>query len=164
MCKIEDTLFKLGIPTYRMPIYVPFGTSPELTIQLPKELPSQIGWIYGLSTLTDNVTPDNQPVISFAQAVNLFLYLKSGQSTFIEAIRIDELMFLSATGVNWRYYPVNIPSSISLDQSYIQNPTGIVAVTKLFLTLNLHYIDLKTYNYLVQTGKLLQNGQLVDGK
>lgn len=149
----EQLFFNLGIPTYMQSIYVTITNT--RTINFPKQMPNQIGWIYGISTYCDGVTPDNQTLPTTAQAEDLYTVWKAGQTEFIAAYRVSQLSFFNANGTDQQYQPVNIPSKISLDQSQIINPTGASGFT---LMLNLFYIDEASYLNLIKSGRLGTNG------
>lgn len=155
---LEQVLFRLGIPTYIQSIYVDFPLAAQPVINLPKQLPTQIGWCYGISTDTQGVTPDNTTLITTVEADALYLVFKAGASEFQKSIRMQKLIF--AANVEQRYLPINIPYTVSLDQSYLQNPTGIVSAVgaNKQAKIDLWYIDKKSYITLRKSGYLLANG------
>jgi hypothetical protein len=153
----EQTLFKLGIPTYIQTITVDITSQNELKIA--DTVPLQMGWIYGLNTYADTVDPDNTDLISTADASNLYLKIVQGDRNFVNAIRIDDLLFPSATQ-SGRYMEVNIPGTISIDQSLILNPTGI---TEGRLLLMLRYVAIWDLEKLIAEN-LFRNGGFVRTK
>ena len=150
----EELCFRLGIPTYVQALSIDITT--KQTINFPKNLPEQIGWIYGINTWVDGKTVDNAALITEANAILLWLTLVAGQTQFINPIRVDDLIFDQANGCDQRYMPINIPAQISLDQCFITNPTAIASGVFIF---NMRYIDMKSYNYLVSEGLLRVNGE-----
>lgn len=166
---LDRELFYLGIPTYRTTIFTPIPLTPQLTISLPKQLPTQIGRIIGLSVIADTVTPDNSPLITTTNAQNLYLFLRDGATEFFETVRLDDMLFNFA-GVaapdGRRYLPVNIPGDFDLSTSAFINPTGIVSApapaAATTIALNLWYISTNTYNRLEMDGRVLRNGIKVE--
>lgn len=153
---MEELLLKLGIPTYVQALYTTITATDQ--IQLPKELPNQIGWIYGLSTVVATVTPTNQALITLANAQRLYLTLVSGATLFTNPLRLDQLIYDSTTGCDQRYMRVNVPSKISLDQSYVTNPGASVASG--VFALQLWYIDKASHKFLVDNGFLGIDGRV----
>lgn len=147
---IDEFLFKLGIPTYIESVFTSVPDTAEQQFNLPKQMPTQIGWIYGLSIYVGTVTPTNTALITMTDATNLFLVLKSGQSNFIESLRLDDMIFNQATGVRSRYLEISVPNDISLDASFYQNPTGIIGPKQIML--NIHYISNVGRQTLVENG------------
>lgn len=155
---VEQQMFRLGIPTYVQSIFSTANAAP--TFKIAKQMPTQIGWIYGLSIYTDGVTPDNQSMITLADAQNLFLLLKQGKENVIDVLRLDTLLFTSTQniGCDKRYYNINIwADNISLDQSTYLNPTAIATGE---IMLNLHYISKEDRDYLRSVGYLGIDGKL----
>lgn len=156
-------MIKQGIPYYRAAINTQISTENQLNIPLPKQLPTDIGRVFGLSTYCDGFSTDNSPLITSANAQNLYLNLKDGATDFFTPVRLDDLQFNFA-GVpdkGERYLPVNIPR-FDLSTSFFINPTGIVSAASpakaKVITLNVWYININTYNRLVAKGEVLQNG------
>lgn len=166
---IIEQLIKLGIPSYVTQIFTDIPTNAELNIQIAKQLPTQIGRIYGLSIYTDTVTPDNKPLITTTDAMNLYINLKHGATDFFENIRLDD-MLSNFTGVptlpSQKWLPVNIPGDFDLSTSSYINPTSIVSAAApaaaTVIALNLWYISQKAYNTLEDQGLVLENGMLSD--
>lgn len=156
---IQQTLFKLGIPTYCYSVET--DITANNSIKIGETLPQDLGWIYGLSTNATGVTARDQTKLlpSFAQLSNLYLNLKYGQSIFVNGLRLCDLLFLDpASGIpinSSRYLEVNVPLNTDLKLSFIDNPTLITGVT---CVLNLYYIDKISYSTLVKQGLVLQNG------
>lgn len=152
---IEEILFKLGIPTYMESVYTTLTA--KAVIRLPKQMPTQIGWIYGLSVYCDGVTPTGETLITTAQSEDLYMVLKAGQTDFIESYRVSQLNISAQNGNDIQYCPVNIPAAISLDQSFWQNP---LLITGAEIMLNIYYIDQKSFDVLVAGGWMGINGRL----
>ena len=71
MYSTHEMLMKLGIPTLFTNIYVTLsGKSPQ---NLSQEMFKTVGRIYGISTYTDTVTYNNQPLITSTNCLNLYL-------------------------------------------------------------------------------------------
>lgn len=158
-------LTQLGIPTLKQTIITTISPNVQRNIPLPKQLPKDIGRIIGLSTYCDTVDPQNNPLITTAQAQILFLALKSGATEFYTPVRLDDLLFNFA-GVpspsGLKYHSVNIPGDFDLSTSYYINPTLIVSAAApappITIMLNLLYINVNTYKDLIARDIVLQNG------
>lgn len=159
---LHELIIALGIPTYRVTIFTSIPTTPSQQITIAKTLPEQIGRIYGLSIYTDSVTPDNNPLITSTNSTELYLTFKIGNVSFFEKVRLDEMLFnnIATTPVrDSNFMPVNIPSNISLDQSFYENPTLIASVdTTIQIALNLWYITTESYANLERYGCVGING------
>lgn len=157
-----DFLFKQGIPSYRTTVFTPVPASVSSSFSIASQLPKQIGIIFGLEIYTDTVTPDNNPLITFANAQSLYINLKIGMTDFYESVRLDELVMLfpvTNTSRNYPYLPANIPSAVDLSQSKYINPTGIITGT---IALTLWYVDLDTSRMLMKSGVINpKNGMLL---
>lgn len=163
---ILETLFKLGVPTLKTAIYTPLPATAELQVEIAKQLPTQIGRIYGLSIYTDTVTPDQKNLITTTDSMSLYLTLKEGMANFLEDMRLDDMLY-TFTGVPSNrpvnYFPCNIPNSFDLSTSFYSNPAGIVAgANNKTIALNLFYISIPTYNRLVKKNILMENGELAE--
>lgn len=160
--KILDVLFKHGIPTYTMALQSPIPTTNEAQLIISKQIPQQVGLIFGVYTYTDTVTPSNNPLITATDATNLYLVLKDGPTEFFQPIRLDSLMFTNPGFPNVdskRYLDVLIPGTFDLSTSFYANPTGIVSAAAPELATNimlgLWYISTESYLYLI-------NNKIVD--
>lgn len=156
-----QTLFKLGIPTYTTTIYSSLPVAAEQTIPIAKQLPTQIGRIYGMAIYADTVTPDNKPLITTTDAGNLYLTFKDGATNFFEDLRLTD-MLSEFTGVPSPrpniYLPVNIPGGFDLSTSYYLNPTGIIAgVLGKTIALKLWFVSVTTYSTMLKKGLVLEN-------
>lgn len=152
--KIQGDLMQLGIPTYMQTIYVKVPASAAPNFDIAKQMPTQIGWIYGISTYVDGFTPDNFPLITQANSKALYLQFTDGVSQFINVKRLSELNF--DTTLNGYIYAdmweCSIPGNIDLSQSKILNPTLITgAAGGTFVALNLYYVDWTSYQWLLDT-------------
>lgn len=162
--KILDVLFAHGIPTYTMALSSPIPTTNENQIIISKQIPQQVGLIFGIYVYTDTVTPSNNPLITFTDATNLYLVLKDGPTDFFQPIRLDSLMF-SFPGfpniVEKRYLDVLIPGTFDLSTSFYSNPTGIVSAAAPALAttimLGLWYISTESYIYLIRNKIVSEN-------
>lgn len=145
-----------------MSIFIELPTAGQLTFEIAKQMPTQIGWIYKMSTYTEGVTPDNKPLISTANANDLYLLFKDGGSEFIASKRLSDLVFQIPVPVldAWQ---CNIPGNIDLSQSKIQNPTQLVDDgTGITIMLNLTYIDWTSYEELVKRNYIKPIRKLVN--
>lgn len=156
-----------GIPSYRTTIFTPLPTGVTTEIQIAKQLPTQIGRIFGMSVYCDTVTPANQPLITTANATNLYLNLVHGATKFFEVTRLDDLNYNPAVATIAvqaleKWLPVNIPGDFDLSTSVYFNPTGIVSAVPpaapTNIALNLWYISEAAYKTLVKKGMVLNNG------
>lgn len=156
-----DILVKYGIDSYRMSIYTPIPSTAEQQIPISKQIPQQVGLIFGLSTYTDTVTPANQNLITTTNAGNLYLTFKDGPTEFFQPIRLNEMIydFIGFPNTNQdRYMPVNINGNFDMSTSYYANPTNIVAgETNPFIALNLWYISTNSYVWLMENKIIEQN-------
>lgn len=111
-----------------LPIQVDLNGKGEQNIQ--DKIPTQIKWIYGISSVVNGVTPNNQPLIVSGMEDNLYLSLKKDSDFFIENIRFSELIYHPESAR--KYLPVCISDQMSLDTSKIINPTRITDYSVLF--------------------------------
>lgn len=161
---LYQDFFKLGIPTYTTNIYSAVPTTAVPQIPIAKQLPTQIGRIFGMSIYTDGVTPANAALISVANASNLYLTLKHGATNFFEDLRLSELMCVSATANqvpiarDTNYMSCNIPGDFDLSTSFYSNPTSIIAGT---ICLKLWYISTDTYYTLQRSGMVWNNAKKI---
>jgi len=94
-------------------------------------MPTQIFFVFGLVNYVGGVTADNVAIIVPGNEDNLWLTLKMGSNDRIERIRLSDATFNAAA--DRKYLNLNFPGAIDLDQSFIENPTGIVATVALGL-------------------------------
>jgi len=152
--KLKDTLFEYGIDTYLMSILTTVPTAADSQIPIAKQIPQQVGLIYGLGIYTDGFTPANQPLITSTDAENIFLTFKDGPTEFFQPLRLDALIFKSSgfplTSAE-QYFPVNIQGNFDLSTSFYANPTGVVSTDEevKVIMLNLWYISTESYLYLI---------------
>lgn len=153
---MQELLLKTGIPSYVTNIISPIPTTNQLQIPIAKTIPQQIGYIYGITFLTDTEDPNDDTMITFAQAQQLFLVFKDGPTEFFQQIRLDQAVLPLAGFPNLNnrpYLPVNIPGNFDLSTSYFQNPTGIVSVdTITTIFMQLWFISTESYKFLMDKG------------
>ena len=163
-----NLLYKNRLPVLHYPIYTQMVATQQINIA--QKLNTSIGLIYGISIDTQGVDPLNRALITDSDASNIYITLRQGSSDFLFQFRLNNFNFFNITGgvagaVNalnpYRYLPVNIPGigsgqSISLDQSYYNNPTLIAAG---FIKLNLWYLTPSNVTLLQQRGELLPIGK-----
>lgn len=157
---IETFLFRLGIRTYSYPVLTEF-TTPQIEVLIGDSLSTELGWIYGISTEVEGVTPKDQNKLlpTFAQAADLYLNLQNAQTWYVNDFRFTNMIYINPlTGTpipsGARYYPVNIPSQTDLKQSIIRNPKQLIGFTTM---ITFHYIPRATYNQLVKDNLLKDN-------
>lgn len=153
---MQELLIKTGIPSYVTNIISPIPTTAQVQIPIAKNIPQQVGMIYGLSILTDTNAPGDQDLITFANAQDLYLVLKDGPTEFFQQVRLDQMVFNLAGFPNLNpdsYLRVAIPGNFDLSTSYYQNATGIVSVdTTKVIMLQLWYISTESYKWLMKKG------------
>jgi hypothetical protein len=154
----QEWLTKMGIPTLFTSINVLLSGATPQTIS--QQMQKSVGRIYGLSTYTDTVTYNNQPLISSTDCTNLYLTFVKGTNQFAGRIRFDDFNYNAVT-VNSpmnKYLELNLPGDegIDLDKSFIDNPTAIAAKT---VILNLWYIDKDTYMRMEKNGLVFRNAE-----
>jgi len=155
MYTTESQLFRWGIPTYIQTIFVDLTSTAE--IKISDTLPTQMGWIYGLNTYADGTDTDGTTLISTANCLNLWWKIVQGDVNFIQKLRFSDLLY-NVTNQGFRYYEVNIPGTISLDQSLILNPTKITGVR---LLMQMHYIRLTDLVDLVYSKKVVMDNGFI---
>lgn len=156
---VEIFLLKHGIRTYSYPVITPITA--KIEVQIGDSLSTELGWIYGISTEIDGVTPKDQSVIlpTLAQAGDLYLNLQYGQTWYINDRRMSNLVYNTPNAglvipSGSRYEPVNIPYTTDLKQSIIRNPKMASGFSTM---LTFHYIPRQTYDALVKSGLLKQD-------
>lgn len=158
---MNELLTKYGIPTYITSIFTDLGSVASATLQIGKQMPNNVGLIYGMSIYIGGVVPDaaGKSMITLADAGKLYINLVSGSLTFLNYLKLDQLAFSSGTNItsSRKYLPVNIPANFDLDQSKYYNPESL---TDLTIGLQLWYIDVDSYNKLI-ANKILTGTKLV---
>lgn len=159
-------LLRLGIRTYSYPVITQFNSSGapaagQIEVLIGDSLSTELGWIYGISTEVEGVTPKdkNVPLPTFAQAANLYLNLQNAQTWYINDFRFTNMVYINpatALAINHgaRYFPVNIPMNTDLKQSIIRNPLQLFGFSTM---ITFHYIPRETYNQLVKDGIMKTN-------
>jgi len=140
----QSILFNLGCPTWVEDVQTTLPAVASAKQQIGNQLPTNIGYIYGLATYTDGVDADNNTLISTTDASNLYLTLQDGPTQFYQQIRLWDLLTVFAGTPVLRpqpYTPVNIPY-FDLSKSFYQNPTGVVDAT---IRLKLYYIQMDAW-------------------
>jgi len=97
--------------TYIEPIQIPLDGGERNN--LGNNLSSQVYRIYGISTIVQGVTPDNQQLIVPGDELNLYLSLKRGSNIFFETFRFSQFTFQNQTDPT-RFFPVDIGSNFDL--------------------------------------------------
>ena len=161
-----NLLYKNRLPVLHYPSYTQMVATQQINIA--QKLNTSIGLIYGISIDTQGVDPLNRALINDSDAANIYITLRQGSSDFLFQFRLSNFNFFvnngggNVSGLNpYRFLPVNIPGigtgqSISLDQSYYNNPTLIAAG---FIKLNLWYLTPSNVALLQQRGELLPIGK-----
>lgn len=153
---IEEMLLCNGIPIYQQTFFTDLPATAMQQNPIAQTLPTQIGYIYGLSLYTDTVGPTNQTLININDCRNMYLQLNWKGSKFMDSIRLSDLCydvipFGTALCPEPRYKRVSIPYNFSMDQSYYLNPKNVVSKT---VALNLWYITRSDYNKLITRGEI----------
>lgn len=155
---MQEILFKTGVPSYVTNIITPIPTTAQRAIPIAKNIPQQVGLIYGLATYTDTVDPNNVNLITFANAQELYLNLKDGPTEFFQTVRLDALIFPLAGFPNQNpdtYMKVNIPGNFDMSTSNYLNPGGITAeAAATNIMLQLWFISTESYIWLMKKGYL----------
>jgi hypothetical protein len=145
---IQSILFKMGIGTWVSDIITPVPSPIASTnFQVGKTLPTDVGFIYGLSVYADGVDSQNNPLISTTQAQNLFLCLQDGPTQFMEDIRLSDLLneFAGSPVVRPdKFTPVNI-AKFDLSKSSYKNP---LSFTSGVIHLKIWYVNSRDWAHL----------------
>lgn len=117
----------------------------QADIPLGIKMPEQIETIYGISVQVDGVGPSNQLLPTMDEVSDLYLTLIQGANRFWNNVRLSDLVFMpdpNAPGMaitDQKFMMVNIDAqSITLDQSFLKNPSLIATAPTLII--NLWYI------------------------
>jgi hypothetical protein len=144
---ITSLIFNLGVATWCTDIITVIPTAITPTIQVGKTLPSDVGFIYGISTYVDGLKDaDGNTLPTTTQGQNLFLTLQTGSTQFMSQIRLTDFSNELSFGGGYQirdsiFRPVNIPA-FDLSKSYYQNPASIVSsLTTIAIRLKLWYIQ-----------------------
>ncbi len=157
---VQQLLMKWGIPTYVYSVQTLLAGAIEEKIGDTLEV--TVGWVYGISVNVDGKTPDNaNNLITAGNTANLYLNLKYGQSIYVNGLRLNHLVFDQFPGAGplfnqTKYLEVNIPVGTDLKQSTYSNPTLLTAAV---VMINLFYIDVTAYQFLIDKNIILENGQ-----
>lgn len=156
---MKEILLRWGIPSYVTNIISPVPVQAQLTIPIAKTIPQQIGYIFGMNIYTDSADPNNDTLISYPEAQNLYMVLKDGPTEFFQLMRLDSLVNTIAGFPNVNpdsYTEVAIPGNFDLSTSYYQNPAGVVstiepAVSKTIM-LQMWFVSTESYLWLMKKG------------
>lgn len=103
-------------------------------INIDQRLPVNVGKIVGLAVQVDGVDETNTTLITLSNSSDLFLTVKRGVDTPIQAMRLSDLVFLpdpdgtsALTFGEKRFFRMDLPNTIELDKSFYDNPTGIAS-------------------------------------
>lgn len=153
---IQSMLFRWGITTWQQDIITMLPNTPSTNFQVGKNLPTDVGFIYGLSTYADSQDSDGNQLITTTQAMGIYLSLVNGASTFFNQIRLDDLLNVYAGSPVVKpnqFMPVNLPI-FDLSKSNYFNPfTYSSAVVTTVIHLKLWYIQKSQFDFLVSKGE-----------
>lgn len=151
---IEDMILKWGLTSQTQNIVVALDGTPSQ--KLGGQLQTDAGLIYGFNIWCDTVDPQGNPLITTTDATNLYLNLKIGATDRIEVLRLDDLLSVYAgapVGRYGTYKKLIVPwYTISLDKSTIENPTAITGTPPPEVWINMYYINMDDYLYLMKCG------------
>lgn len=139
---ISSYLFKLGCTTWAQDIITSVPNPGKAKFEVGKQLPTDIGFIYGISTVADGLDPDGNALITSAQAQQLYVTFQDGASQFLAQWRLDDLLNnMSGSLVDRadKFTPVNIPT-FDISKSFYQNPnvftTGVIRLKLWYIQMN----------------------------
>jgi hypothetical protein len=150
---IQDILFKMGVGTWVIDIITQFPNPASVKFQVGKNLPDNVGFIYGLSTYCDGVDQDANVLMTTTQAQNTFLTLQDGSTQFLEGIRMDDMLndYAGTVVVNpHKYLPVAIPA-FDLSKSFYQNPNGYMGS---YIRLKLWFVQKQDWVHIAKLMKV----------
>lgn len=132
---------RTGIWDFKQPFELALnGNNAQELGQTP---PQNIYAIYGISTITNGVTPvTNNPLIAPGQDQNLYLKLVMKDVDVWEDYRLDQLVFDRESPT--RMLLTNLPGDLDFSRSQIINPTGINNVSVLIY---FHYLPIPGTSY-----------------
>jgi hypothetical protein len=151
---IASILFKCGVGTWITDIITiaPVSTTPGVgseSFPVGKNLPEDVGFIYGMNVIADGTGPDGSVLPTTTQNQSMYLNLKSGPTNFVENYRMSDLQndFAGSPNVRIeRYMPVAIPS-FDLSKSQYINPN---LYTGFNIHLYLWYVQTDDWKVLVK--------------
>ena len=171
---MQQQLMKLGIPTYTDTYFTLLPSTATSQIKIGQDMPTPVGWIYGISTTINGSHPTDptKPMINRADSTNLYVYFKIATDLFMNNYRLDNYVMFDANPTatantnsqlnnSQRYMSVNIPSATDLKESYYLNPQGIVDK---YIGLTIHYISLIDYRMMQKKGLITPLGTFPDWK
>ena len=148
---ITEILFRLGITTFVQDIITVLPATASTNFQVGKNLPTDVGFVYGLSTYADGLDPDGNTLITTTQAQGIYLTLQNGATQFLAQLRMDDLLNAYAGSPVVRpdkFTPVNIPL-FDLSKSFYQNPNNYSsAIVQTSIRLKLWYIQREVFEKL----------------
>jgi hypothetical protein len=147
---MQTLLFRMGIGTWTQDFITTFGAIGQSEIIIGQNLPTDIGYIYGMNTYADGVDAQNNPLPSTVNMQNIWLNLKSGSTTFFETRRMSDLLneFAGTPVVRpEKFIPVSIPR-FDLSKSFYANPT---AITNVAVHLTLWYVQADAWKEIKQS-------------
>lgn len=132
---------KQQLITRVQPFIVTMPAVATRTIDIGKEFPRNVSWIYGISVKAVGVGPDGETLIDSFDSENLFITLKIGSNSYFKGYPLENFVYWPTSGGidsrDFRYWPCKIPGNTDVDISTISNPTGIVNKVIMF---NFHYV------------------------
>lgn len=147
-------LFRMGIATWTTDIVTPLPANNaglgSANFPIGKVLPTDIGFIYGISTYADSIDPDGNALITTTQAQGIYVTLKDGATSFYEDMKLSDFLneFAGSPVVRPdKYTPTNIPR-FDISKSFYSNPNLFVNAT---IRLKLWYIQENDWNKMKNT-------------
>ncbi len=144
---ITTKLFEMGLGTWFQDIITILPTTVSgNTFQIGKQLATDVGFIYGVSTYADGLDADGNTLISTTQAQNLYVTFQTGSTQFFQQLRLSDLLneFAGSPIVrSEKFMPVSIPT-FDLSKSFYSNPAqySSVAPINTSIRLKLWYIKM----------------------
>jgi len=134
-------------------IITPFPAVATQQIAVGSKMPTDVGFIFGLSVFANSVSPGGSTLLTFAQTGTVYLQLKRGSNNVLNQVRLDQYVVntADATRSNYAqpYVETYLPADISLDQSLYFNPTGVLNSS---VMLNFWYVNTETTKALLSLG------------
>lgn len=123
---VQEWLVARGKPAFMYDIATTVTVQNQ--IQFATVIPTDIAWIYGVSTDADGFDQNNNPLPTTTQLSNLYLFLKDSSHDLLQYLRMSNILNVYAGTPVIRpnvYFPVSIKGNIDTSNSQYFNPTGI---------------------------------------
>ncbi len=157
MDNLHSWFTRNGILTFKTQYTVDLPSAAKAQVQLTGNIPTNIGFLFGISVLCGGTAPDAASTLpTIVQCRQLYLTLKLGTEDQYENLRLDNLVMIDPTAApTWKdskqYFPITGPDKYDMKKSYVSNPASLTSIALIF---DLWYITYTSYEYCLENNIL----------